>query len=76
MHQKREFVPIMEGCEPPCGCWELNPGSLEEQSMLLTAEPFLQPHVVFLKKKEKKSKKKKKKKWKPNQNENHRVQFG
>ena len=27
----------------PCGCWELNSGLLEEQAMLLTAEPSLQP---------------------------------
>jgi hypothetical protein len=33
----------MDGCEPPCGCWDLNSGPLEEQSMLLTAEPSLQP---------------------------------
>ena len=35
--------PITDGCEPPCGCWELNSGPLEEQLMLLTAEPSLQP---------------------------------
>ena len=29
--------------ELPCGCWELNPGPREEQSVLLTAEPSLQP---------------------------------
>jgi len=34
---------ITDGCEPPCGCWELNSGPLEEQSVLLTAEPSLQP---------------------------------
>jgi hypothetical protein len=28
--------------EPPCGCWESNPGPLEEQPVLLTAEPSLQ----------------------------------
>jgi hypothetical protein len=22
---------ITDGCEPPCGCWELNSGPLEEQ---------------------------------------------
>jgi hypothetical protein len=33
-HQKRASDPITDGCEPPCGCWEL---------MLLTPEPFLQP---------------------------------
>lgn len=28
-------------CEPPCGCWELNPGPLEEQLGLLTMDPSL-----------------------------------
>jgi hypothetical protein len=37
-HQKRASDSITDGCEPPCGCWELNSGSLEEQSMLLTSE--------------------------------------
>jgi hypothetical protein len=27
----------------PCGSWELSPGSLQEQPVLLTAEPLLQP---------------------------------
>ena len=34
---------MTDGCEPPYGCWELNSGPLEEQSVLLTSEPFLQP---------------------------------
>jgi hypothetical protein len=42
-HQKRAPDPITDGCEPPCGCWKLNSGSLEEQPVLLTSEPFLQP---------------------------------
>jgi len=42
-HQKRASDLITDGCEPPCGCWELNSGPLEEQSVLLTAEPSLQP---------------------------------
>jgi hypothetical protein len=33
----------------PCGCWELNLGPLEEQSVLLTSEPSLQPFYVILK---------------------------
>ena len=41
--QKRAPDPITDGCEPPCGCWELNSGPLEEQAMLLTSEPSLQP---------------------------------
>ena len=32
-----------DGCETPCGCLELNSGPLEEQAMLLTSEPSLQP---------------------------------
>lgn len=31
------------GCEFPSRCWELNPGHLEEQQVLLTTEPCLQP---------------------------------
>jgi hypothetical protein len=30
----------------PCGCWELNPGPLEEQPVLLSAEPSLQPLIL------------------------------
>jgi hypothetical protein len=30
-HQKRESDLITDGCEPPCGCWDLNSGPLEEQ---------------------------------------------
>jgi hypothetical protein len=42
---------ITEGCEPPRGCQELNSGHLEEQSVLLTAEPSLQPQQILNKKK-------------------------
>jgi hypothetical protein len=34
--------------EPPCGCWDLNSGRLEEQSMLLITEPSLQPETGSL----------------------------
>ena len=30
---------VTEGCEQPRGFWELNPGLLEEQSVLLIDEP-------------------------------------
>ena len=41
--QKRAPDLITDGCDPPCGCWELNSGGpLEEQAVLLTAEPSLQ----------------------------------
>jgi hypothetical protein len=48
-HQKRASDPITDGCEPPCGCWDLNSGPSEEQSVLLTTEPSLQPSIdVFI----------------------------
>jgi hypothetical protein len=36
-------ISFKDGCEPPCGCWDLNSGPSEEQSVLLTAGPSLQP---------------------------------
>jgi hypothetical protein len=36
-------IGVTDSCELPCGCWELNPSSLEEQPGLLTTEPSLQP---------------------------------
>ena len=42
-HQKRASDLITDGCEPPCGCWELNSGPQEEQSALLTTASPLQP---------------------------------
>jgi hypothetical protein len=41
--QKRAPDLIIEGYELPCGCWKLNSEPLEEQSVLLTTEPSLQP---------------------------------
>ncbi|XP_049992133.1 low-density lipoprotein receptor class A domain-containing protein 1 isoform X1 [Alexandromys fortis] len=41
--QKRAPDLITSGCEPPCGCGELNSGPPEEQSVLLTSETSLQP---------------------------------
>jgi hypothetical protein len=43
----------MDGFEPPCGCWDLNSGPPEEQSVLLTTEPSLQPPVSHFKKEKK-----------------------
>ena len=40
--QQRAPDLITDGCQPPCGCWELNSGPLEEQATPLTAEPSLQ----------------------------------
>lgn len=43
----REHIEVKTGIRPlqlefPCGCWELNPGPLQEQELILTPEP-LQP---------------------------------
>ena len=38
----------LDGCEPPRGCWELNSGPLEEQTVLLTTEPSFQPTLTLL----------------------------
>jgi hypothetical protein len=29
---------VTDACESLCGCWELNPGPLQEQPVLLTSE--------------------------------------
>ena len=47
-HQKRVLDPVTDGCEPPCSCWELNSCPLEEQSVLLTAEPSLQSELLLI----------------------------
>jgi hypothetical protein len=47
--EEGHWIPITDGCEPPRGCWELNTGPLEEQLVLLTAKPSLQPPMfVYL----------------------------
>jgi hypothetical protein len=38
----------MDDCEPPCGCWDLNSGPVEEQSVLLTTEPSLILDIIPL----------------------------
>jgi hypothetical protein len=43
-HQKRASDLITGSCEPPRGCWDLNSEPLEEQSVLLPAEPS---HQLF-----------------------------
>jgi hypothetical protein len=46
-HQKRASHPITNGCEPPCGCWELNSRTSGRAiSALLTTEPSLKPSKV------------------------------
>ena len=33
---------VTDGCEPPCGYWELNRGPLKDHYVFLTSEPSLQ----------------------------------
>lgn len=33
--------PGIDGCQPPCRCWDLNPSSQEKQPLLLTTEASL-----------------------------------
>lgn len=49
---------VTDDCEPLCGFWESNPGLLEEQPVLLTSGPTLQPFIYLriFKVKKKKSK--------------------
>ena len=37
-----------EGCELPFGCWEQNPGPLQEQKVDLRTEPSLKPEHGLL----------------------------
>ena len=37
-----EVSKVTDGCEPPCGCWELSPGPLQEHPVLLTTKSSLQ----------------------------------
>jgi hypothetical protein len=46
-HTKRVCHLIMGGCEPPCGCWDLNSGPSEEQSVPLPTEPSHQPTFLL-----------------------------
>jgi hypothetical protein len=39
---------VIDSCELPYECWGLNPGSLKEQSVLLTTMPSLQPPPTAL----------------------------
>lgn len=40
---------VINGYEPPYWCWELKPSPLQEQHVLLIAEPSLQPSTHIFK---------------------------
>ena len=39
---------VIDDCELPCVCWELNLEPLEEQSEVSTIEPSLQSHLMII----------------------------
>ena len=43
---------VKNGCEPPCGCWELNLSLLQEYPVHLTTEPSHEPLIYRCFKKE------------------------
>ena len=45
-HTRRGHEISLHDCKPPCGCWDLNSGPPEEQLVLLTVEPSLQPQFT------------------------------
>lgn len=47
--QRFRWGEVADACKQPHGCWELNLGSLEEQPVLLTTEPILQPCFLIVK---------------------------
>jgi hypothetical protein len=47
-HQKRASELIIDGCEPPCGCWEFNSGLLEEQPVLLPISVTFKAPIIHI----------------------------
>jgi hypothetical protein len=47
MYVRSPETGVTDSCELPCWCWELNLDPLEEQPVLLTTEPSLQPPPCF-----------------------------
>jgi hypothetical protein len=39
---------VIDGSERPCECWELNPGPVQEDLILLTSQPSLKPSTCVL----------------------------
>jgi hypothetical protein len=48
-YQKRASDPRIKYFHPPCGCWELNSGSLEEEKVLLTtSQLFFKTNLFYI----------------------------
>jgi hypothetical protein len=46
-YQKKAAHASVDGCKSPCGCWELNSGPLEEQSVFLPLSHLASPHPLI-----------------------------
>jgi hypothetical protein len=46
--QKRLSDLVMDGCESPCGCWDLNSDLRKSSRVLLPTEPSHQPWSILL----------------------------
>lgn len=46
-HVRPTRAGVTDGCKLPRGCWESNPGPLQQQQVSLTIVPSLELHVVF-----------------------------
>lgn len=42
IREKRASDPTVDSHEPPCDCWAVNSGPMEEWPVLLTSEPSFQ----------------------------------
>jgi hypothetical protein len=43
-----EETGVTSNCEPSCGCWQLNPGSLNDKPIFPETEPSLLSSILFL----------------------------
>ena len=48
IQQKRASDPITDGCEPSCGCWELNSGPLLSLSLLTPAQRLIDWLIYYM----------------------------
>lgn len=48
--QRGHLIPgVMDGCGVPCGCWKLTLEPLQEQEVILMADPLVQsPLCIFI----------------------------
>ena len=47
-NKKIASEPTANGCEPPCGCWELNSGPLKNSQCFQVLSNLSSPEIVFV----------------------------